>query len=164
MAPERMSEHTDWRDSKFDMGPLWPRQMVTAAAFETYPIEQYDFVKQFVRAPGNNLIVDLVELHALAQQAADPNVTHDLADDDTTIDSTKEVQQALIKVYGPRVLPRYGADGHLGAETTSATKHFQQDWNRAHPTDKLTVDGIPGVQTCARLQKVIAGDAAFKAS
>jgi len=163
MALERMSQHTDWRESKFDMGPLWPFTTANAVAFETYDIESYGFMRDYVRSPSSDAIVDLSEVQALIDQAADPAIDNQ-NDADTTIDSTKEVQNALIKLYGPKVLPKYGADGHAGAETTHAVKQFQADWTKSHAQDRIDIDGIPGVQTCARLAKALAGDPAFKVS
>jgi hypothetical protein len=160
LVPERMSQHTDWRESKFDMGPLWPFAACNRAAFEQYDVESYGFVQNFEHAGQADITVD--ELKALADWAADPNVRHDLADDDTSIETTKEIQQALVKLYGPGMLPQYGADGQSGAETAAAVRVFQGDWNRTHTADRILIDGIPGVQTCLRLEKALAGDSSFK--
>ena len=42
-------------------------------------------------------------------------------------------------------LPKYGADGSFGAETETAVKQFQRDWN-------LTVDGVVGPKTWELLE------------
>lgn len=42
-------------------------------------------------------------------------------------------------------LPKYGADGSFGAETESAVKEFQRDWN-------LTMDGVVGSKTWSLLE------------
>lgn len=157
MSQERMSEHTDWRTSKYDMGPLWPRQLINSAAFDTMPVEEYDFVKHFVVADGMDNIVDKTELTAIEEgnypiYDMDDQTSADMED----IDSTVKLQQALLKLYGPQTLPLYGADGDLGPETCRAAKRFQKDWNRNQPKDPIKEDGIPGVETCARLTKAIA--------
>jgi hypothetical protein len=157
MARGRMSQHTDWRESKYDMGPLWPLDLCNDAAFENYPIESYSFMQQFVQAPGTDAIVDLSELKELERLAASdkPDEDIDRWDDDQTIDNTTEVQQALIDLYGPGALPKYGVDGDLGAETTMAVRHFQEDWNRNHSADRIKIDGVPGLKTRKRLTKVL---------
>jgi hypothetical protein len=165
MARERMSEHTDWRSGKFDMGPLWPRQLINDAAFDAMPIEEYDFVKNFVKAPGMDDIVDKTELKAIEDGDYDIyDMDAETPADVEDIDSTIELQQALIKIYGAKALPKYGADGDLGPETTKAAKHFQQDWNKNFPSDPITVDGIPGTQTCDRLEKAIVAGQGFNAT
>lgn len=164
MERDRMSQHTDWRDSKFDMGPLWPFDLCNAAAFEGYPIEDYDFVQQFIRAPGMDEVVDPEELELLAEYAESEDKDHTLLDEDNSIDSTKEIQEALIKVYGKAILPKWGADGLMGKETTTATRHFQEDWNKNKPDDRIKVDGIPGIQTCGRLEKALEMGKQFKTS
>lgn len=155
MARQRMSQHTDWRESKYDMGPLWPLDLCNDATFENYPIESYNFMQQFVQAPGADAVVDLAELKELERLAASDKPDEDIQrwDRDETIDSTTELQQALIDLYGPAALPKYGADGDLGAETTNATRHFQEDWNRNHSQDRIKVDGVPGLKTYNRLTK-----------
>jgi hypothetical protein len=157
MDRDRMSHHTDWRKTKFDMGPMWPRQLIDDAAFDTMPIEEYDFIKHFVVAENADDVVDLAELKAIETGVYD---NYDMDDqtpaDEIDIDSTVALQNALIVLYGAAALPQFGADGDLGPETTKAVKHFQTNWNKNQPADQLLVDGIPGVQTCGRLEKAVA--------
>lgn len=157
MARSRMSQHTDWRESKYDMGPLWPLDLCNDAAFENYPIESYSFMQQFVQAPGADAIVDLSELKELERLAGSDKPDEDVNrwDHDETIDNTTEVQQALVDLYGPAALPKYGVDGDMGAETTNATRHFQEDWNRNHSTDRIRIDGVPGIETRKRLARAL---------
>jgi hypothetical protein len=155
MHPDRMSQHTDWRTTKFDMGPLWPFDVCNSAAFEGLTIEDYEFVQQFVKAPGADRVVDPEELEQLAAYAEDPEQEHDLWDEDDSIDSTKEIQEVLVKIYGDKALPKFGPDGFMGLETTTAVRHFQEDWNRNNPDDRIKVDGVPGTQTCKRLEKAL---------
>ena len=57
-------------------------------------------------------------------------------------EKVREMQRLLIdRGYA---LPKYGADGDFGAETESAVKHFQRDWD-------LTQDGVCGEKTWERL-------------
>ncbi len=152
MARDRMSQHTDWRKTKFDMGPLWPFDLCNNAAFEPYPIESYSFMQNFVHAEGADPVADYDEIQALERQASNEEILHDLWDSDDTIDSVKRIQESLIRLYGPKALPRYGVDGSMGAETTRAVRHFQVDWNKNHKNDPVKEDGVPGVQTCTRLE------------
>lgn len=153
LAPARMSQHTDWRESKYDMGPLWPFGLCNSAAFENYPVTSYNFAQQLVpfgiKAPVSTVVEN-------APNAEDPDTEHDLWEGDNTIDSTKEIQQALVKIYGPAALPKFGVDGDLGPETVVAVHRFQVNWNRLNSQDRIKVDGVPGVETCKRLQKALA--------
>lgn len=163
MARERMSQHTDWRASKLDMGPLWPFDLCNDAAFENFHIADYEFMKQFVNHPDMDPVADPEEVLAATLKAAqDPNTPHDVYDEDMSIDSIKEVQNALVELYGPNALPKYGVDGDMGRETIAAVKRFQNNWNRvaaSQPTSNrdpsLLVDGVPGVETCARLAQAL---------
>jgi hypothetical protein len=164
MSRERMSEHTDWRESKYDMGPLWPRDLINDAAFDTMPIEEYEFMKQFVLPDNMDDIVDPAELKAIEEGHYD---LYDM-DEDTPaeiddIDSTIETQQALLTIYGKSALPKYGADGDLGPETCRAVRHFQEDWNKNKPADSIKEDGIPGTVTWRRLEKALAMGQGFNA-
>jgi hypothetical protein len=157
MDRKRMSDHADWRKDKFDMGPLWPRELINNAAFETFPIKEYSFVQGLVNVQGADDVVDQVELQAIN------NGTYDnyhfaggqCAQDDENIDSVVEVQTALMTLYGSAVLPKFGADGDLGHETQAAVTVFQQDWNRNFQTDRLPINGIPTVETMDRLEKAL---------
>jgi N-acetylmuramoyl-L-alanine amidase len=64
----------------------------------------------------------------------------------STSGDVKSLQQKLIKA-GYK-LPKYGADGSLGDETVQAVKQFQKD-------NGLTVDGIAGPKTLAKLDAVL---------
>src|SRR5690606_23681105 len=64
----------------------------------------------------------------------------------------KKLQKALMKL-GEK-LPRYGADGDFGSETKKALQAFQSE-------NKLTVDGVYGPQTRAKMESKM-GTGAFK--
>jgi hypothetical protein len=157
MARERMSDHTDWRTGKFDMGPLWPRDIINDAAFDTMPIEEYEFMKQFVLPANMDDVVDPAELAVMEAGTYDAyDMDDEISADVEDIDSTIETQQALLTIYGKNALPKYGADGSLGPETCRAVRHFQKDWNKNKPADLLKEDGIPGAKTWDRLEKALA--------
>jgi len=161
MALDRMSQHTDWRSTKFDMGPLWPFDMCNNAAFENYPVASYSFFQDFIRAGDMDPVADYDEVKALEGLAASEDEDHDTFDEDESIDSTREIQDALIKIYGPAALPRWGADGDMGKETTTAVRHFQSDWNK-NSNARIKEDGIPGVVTCAKLESALELQARFR--
>jgi len=58
----------------------------------------------------------------------------------------ENVQRKLLDLYGPEILPKYGADGNFKSETRTAVKKFQRD-------HKLAVDGIVGPMTYKTLYK-----------
>lgn len=153
MHPDRMSQHTDWRASKFDMGPLWPFDLCNQAAFEPYPIASYSFMQPCVQCPTADALGDLEELVARRQQSQSYEPTPE--DDAACTLTARSIQQLLVTLYGPLALPHWGVDGLLGKETTDAIRHFQRNWNRYAPKDRLKVDGIPGIETQMRLKRAL---------
>lgn len=155
IIPERMSQHTDWRAGKTDMGPLWPFKECNAAAFSVEPILELDFIQQyetFLDKQGdfwNEASGDL------GHPADNPSYgistpTHD-KDPDPEVDKvlgTKELQERLVlKGYIVEETNIYDVN------TVKAVKQFQMDWNKKHPQDLLKVDGIAGPHTCAKLKE-----------
>jgi N-acetyl-anhydromuramyl-L-alanine amidase AmpD len=63
LIPERMTQHSVWRETKLDMGPMFPFTEVNHAAFEFIPIDQYDFIRKLKAslppgAPNATLTLD----------------------------------------------------------------------------------------------------------
>jgi hypothetical protein len=156
MALERMSQHADWRASKSDMGPLWPRSFCDTAAFERFPVESYQPEHAGLLYDVKDTAHPDKEVGGGHEDSAAPLAG---AADDTN-DSVKEVQTALIALYGEHSLA-HGADGSLGPETVRGVKRFQSNWNLLSSDDPIRVDGIPGEETCKRLQKALAMGARF---
>jgi len=156
LAPERMSQHSDWRGGKTDMGPIWPFDDINEAMFSLDPLPEMDFIQQyedFLDEEGT--IWDEVDGWDTHDESNNPEYgnltpTHDDdvdAEDDGFFD-TDDVQQALArKGYNVKV------DGKMGPQTRQAITSFQRDWNKTHPSDLIKVDGIAGPATCQRLQK-----------
>lgn len=152
LIPERMTEHSVWRATKLDMGPLFPFIEVNRAAFEHIPTAQYDFVKkaQSYLPPG-------IPIAALPTEDAEEclNSEHGLEtpthDDDydpqPKILSILEVQKILVE----KGYYRGFVDGVYGPRTKQAVLAFQLARNN-NAQNKLTVDGIPGPATCQALQ------------
>lgn len=163
MSLSRMSQHTDWRESKFDMGPLWPFDLCNKIAYEPYPIEEYSFFNNYVRAENSDAVANINEVRALEKRALSQEDDHDVWDADTTQVSVMGLQNLLIKLYGPAVLPKYGPDGSMGDETVNAVRHFQTDWNRNKgSTQRLKIDGVAGIQTCKSLMEAIRLGSGFR--
>lgn len=154
LTPERMTQHSVWRETKIDMGPLFPLAEVNRAAFEFIPVEQYSFIQRMQAS-----LPPTVKAAALSNEDADEaeNEEHGLGtpthDDDpdpqTKILSTLEVQ----KILAGMGIYRGKLDGVFGPQTKQAVSMFQGRWNsRAASDKKLMVDGIPGPKTCQALQ------------
>ena len=158
LEPCRMSQHTDWRAGKTDMGVLWPFEDCNDAAFSPDPIPELDFIQQEAYTAlldKEGTIWDETEGWDKHDEADNPSYgeetpTHDDDPDDDTdkVYSIKDVQNRLIRkgftIY---------ADNKMGPKTRKALKGFQADWNKLNPKDRIKVDGIPGPQTCNRLFK-----------
>jgi N-acetyl-anhydromuramyl-L-alanine amidase AmpD len=151
----RMSQHTDWRDGKTDMGVLWPFKDCNDTAFSPLPIDELRFIQDYAQ--------HLDELGTPWTEKVNLN-THDetenpeygentpTKDDDEDSDpsvvlSVKDVQLKL-NTKGFYLT----ADGVMGPKTQKALKQFQQAYNNKNANDdQLKVDGIPGPKTCAAL-------------
>ena len=87
--------------------------------------------------------------------AASPGLPAPAPAPTVTINTVFAAQQVLIQLYGPSILPKYGADGKGGTETSKAVTQFQRDWD--DQSSKLTktvphsgtikVDGVLGPDT-----------------
>ncbi len=158
LEDSRMSQHTDWRKHKTDMGVLWPYDECNAAAYGPEPIPELSFIQEeayteFLDEEGT--IWD--ETHGWDKHDETDNPSYgeltpthddDPDDDDDEVPEMELIQDRLIsKGYTIQ------ADNRFGPKTRRAVKQFQMDWNKKNPNDKLKVDGIPGPQTCTHLFK-----------
>ena len=144
---ERMTQHTDWRESKTDMGPLWPNQDINAAVFETDPLLEYSFIQEYMSVlaePGNIAVTDGISEEANPQYADIPE------DSDSLTWDIADVQSFLVRVmhYELKV------DGSLGPDTRTKIKLFQNTYNRNNSREPLKEDGIPGPKTVHAMQSV----------
>lgn len=158
LVPERMTQHSDWRDGKFDMGPLWPLEDVNAAALENIPLDQWAFYNdhaayvEYVGAVGEYIEAEHEDDLERNPEYGEDELTDDESSDSETdfVWTTKEVQKNLDELgYTLDV------DGLFGPQTKSTVKNFQRDWNRKHPGELLKVDGIPGPKTCSSISKML---------
>lgn len=156
MGASRMSQHTDWRSGKSDMGPLFPFEDCNEAAYNPEPILELDFIQK----EGYSELLDehgtvWDEVHGWDKHDDTENPSYgedapthedDSDDDPDKVYSVKDVQEQLVR-KGHTLIE----DGRMGPKTRRAVKQFQRDWNKKNPIDQLKVDGIPGPQTCNRL-------------
>jgi N-acetyl-anhydromuramyl-L-alanine amidase AmpD len=145
---ERMSQHSDWREGKSDMGPLWPFTDVNKASYSSELIPEIDFIQQYdhyLDAAGNSW-----EDKGTTTTVEDANPEYGFSStpsDGSSVLSINDIQLRLnIKGYNLVV------DGRLGPKTAEAIKSFQSRWNHVNPRQpQLKVDGIPGPKTCTAL-------------
>lgn len=158
LDPSRMSQHSDWREGKSDMGKLWPYEDCNAAAFGPEPIPELSFIQaeEYVQLlEDKGTIWDETHGWDTHDEQDNPEYgeetpTHDDDPDDATevLYNVKDIQERLVtKGYIIAV------DGRFGPQTRTAIKKFQGDWNKKNDKDKLKVDGLPGPLTCSRLFK-----------
>jgi hypothetical protein len=145
---ERMTQHMDWRETKVDMGPLWPMTDINAAAFENDPILEYRFIQEYeegLDAPGH------IEPVGVDDPPDNPQYAEELKDKTYTEWDTKDVQEFLVmKMHYNLVV-----DGRMGPKTISAVKDFQRFFNGRKPENDpelLKIDGIPGPKTVRAMQ------------
>lgn len=156
LDPSRMSQHSDWREGKPDMGVLWPFEDCNDAAFGVEPVRELDFIQNydmFLDEAGDvwNEASTGWDTHNDSNnpEYGEHTPTHDDDPDDDPgkILETKEVQ-LLLSQKGYTVT----VDGIPGPKTRQAIKQFQLDWNKKNPRDAIKADGIPGPETCKRLK------------
>lgn len=154
LAMPRMSQHTDWKSGKKDMGPLWPFEDINDAAFNYMPLSEFNMLLSHEQSllPGNEdtnpiVIEDGGDDHNSPEYGYE-TATHDNDDvGDDKVLTTREVQTILTKLGHALTV-----DNKFGPETKSAIKAFQRDWNRRRgASPALEVDGVPGPMTCKAL-------------
>jgi len=156
MDASRMSQHTDWRTGKSDMGPLFPFEDCNAAAFGPEPILELAFIQDesytdLLDAEGT--IWDEVRGWDTHNDQENPSYGEDTPTHDDDIDSDNDKVYSVKDVQEQLVRKGYSLveDGRMGPETRKIVKKFQADWNKRNPINQLKVDGLPGPQTCKRL-------------
>jgi N-acetyl-anhydromuramyl-L-alanine amidase AmpD len=147
----RMSQHSDWRLSKPDMGPLWPLEDLNNAAWDGAPLEEQHFLQRYNDSledpqPYEDTFHDEISSPEYGMNTP----TQDSDPDDEFKMTLSEVQASLNRLGSSLKL-----DGLFGDKTKAAVMEFQNKWNSTHPDDMLKIDGIPGPHTCASLKKAL---------
>ena len=154
LVPERMTQHSVWRETKIDMGPLFPLNDVNRAAFEFIPVDQYDFIQRMRSSlpPG---VLPAAPTQDDADEALNTEHGLDTPTQDTDTDNQVKILDILAvqKILATKGVYRGKLDGIFGSVTKQAVTVFQSKWNFNAPAEKkLEVDGIPGPKTCQALQ------------
>lgn len=150
LAPGRMSQHSAWRETKGDMGPLWPFEEINQIVWDNIPIQEQDFITRYGDALDDSKPFLMEEEHDEHNEEYGKNTpTHD-DDSHAPLISIKDVQIALGNL-GFSLTP----DGKFGPRTQEAVRSFQQKWNFGHMDAALKEDGIPGPETCRKLAQVM---------
>jgi len=143
----RFSQHSDWRDTKPDMGLLWPLEDVNSAAADTFPIEQYSLLSKYDTEAPVNTPDDMTDETENPEYGTDtPTNDSDPEDNSPTVLEMSKVQ-LILGLLGYRV----AVDGQFGPKTRDAVRRFQTVWNNRDSEIPLKVDGIPGPKTCQAL-------------
>jgi len=154
LSEARMSQHSQWQEGKFDMGPLWPFDEINTAVFENYPLEELASYQQAIEAvylPSNDNVCDAIfddsdTCPNNPEYGVDANP--DKESDPKTVISTKDIQ-LLLSNRGHIIQ----IDGIYGPETKKAVKNFQRRFNNTNPSELLIVDGIAGPRTLEKLTR-----------
>jgi len=159
----RMSQHSDWRDGKTDMGPLWPFRAVNRAAFDSIPIDEYSDLQDSdtytLRLDSVGTIWDEANGWDRVDESKNPEYGENSETHDDDVDKVadriltiEEVQKLLCRVEIPTTI-----DGRMGPKTRKNLKLFQRRWNYTNPNpdDMLKEDGIPGPRTCRALERSV---------
>jgi N-acetyl-anhydromuramyl-L-alanine amidase AmpD len=158
LEPCRMSQHSDWRQGKSDMGVLWPFEECNDSAYGPEPIPELDFIQagsymEFLDEEGT--IWDEIDGWDTCDESDNPEYgeltpTHD-DDDDLDGDGVYDTLEIQTKLNKKGYI--IAIDGKMGPRTANAIKKFQADWNKQNPNSGIKVDGIPGPETCTSLFK-----------
>ncbi len=147
----RMSQHTDWREGKQDMGPLWPMEDLTDAAFSHDNLEELDFLQTYdVSLDDSGTVWDGESFNDKVEAIRS---TPDRSGDTATLMPTEDIQMFL-NTKGANLT----TDGIWGPKTKEALRLFQSRWNKQmastlKPNELLKMDGIPGPETCKRIKE-----------
>jgi len=162
MSPLRMSQHSDWRDGKSDMGPLWPFADCNGGVFSegTFPVAQLSFVQDFENSPISKPETILAHHGIIEENSESPEYgVNTPTNNDDELDSHKHV---LSVVEAKPHLDKLGFTSTSKAYDASfkqAVSMFQASWNHKkmdlHPEEVLVVDGILGPKTTTALLTAI---------
>lgn len=159
LSSTRMSQHSDWREGKSDMGPLFPFAECNAGAFNEgmFPVDQLYIIQSFENSPLGK--PEVLEDHAKVLEDNDKSPeygTHTPTHDDDEPDHGKHVLSVVeAKPYLNKLGFTSGSSSLYDAAFRQAVEMFQAAWNHKredlHPEVVLTIDGILGPKTTKAL-------------
>lgn len=159
ISPLRMSQHSDWREGKSDMGPMWPFEECNAGAFNEgmFPVSQLHIIQSFENSPLGK--PEILEDHSKVDEdnPNSPEYGHSSpTQDDDEPDHGKHVLSVVEAKPHLNKLGFTGGDSsNYDQHFTQAVKMFQAAWNHKredlHPELVLTIDGILGPLTTKAL-------------
>jgi N-acetyl-anhydromuramyl-L-alanine amidase AmpD len=144
----RMSQHSDWRDGKSDMGPLFPLDDINDFIWDAMDVRDLAFIKNYEDA-----LDEIGDYDEEIDESENPETgikepTQDKDDKEPKLLTTMEIQEILFNLgYAIDV------DGLPGKKTRGTLKIFQATYNNEHG-GTLTFDGIAGPRTCVALRKM----------
>ena len=158
MSPVRMSQHSDWRSGKSDMGPMWPMADCNGSVFAegVFPVSQLSFVQDFENSPLTKPEV-IQHHHIIAEEnkeSPEYGVNIPTSDED---EPDSHVHVLGVGAARP-ILDNLGFTSKSSvydARFRQAIEMFQAAWNHKkmdlYPEEMLVVDGILGPKTTTAL-------------
>lgn len=158
MSPFRMSQHSDWREGKSDMGPMWPFADCNGGVFSegVFPIDQLSFVQDFENSPLSK--PENIQQHYSIQEENVDSPEYGVKAPTSDDDEPDHQKHVLSVVEARPILDKLGFTSTsqvYDAPFKQAVVMFQAAWNHKkmdlNPEEVLVVDGILGPKTTTAL-------------
>jgi N-acetyl-anhydromuramyl-L-alanine amidase AmpD len=159
ISPLRMSQHSDWREGKSDMGPLWPFEECNAGAFNEgmFPVNQLHIIQSFENSPLGK--PEILEDHSNTFEKNENSPEYGVkspTNDDDEVDHEKHVLSVVeAKPHLDKLGFTSGYTKLYDQAFKQAVQMFQAAWNHKKmdlaPETELKVDGILGPLTTKAL-------------
>jgi len=158
LSPFRMSQHSDWREGKSDMGPMWPFADCNGSVFAegVYPVSQLSFVQDFENSPLSK--PDTIQQHYTVIEENNDSPEYGVSAPTSDDDEPDHHKHVLSVVEARPNLDKLGFTSNSAvydAKFKQAVEMFQAAWNHKkmdlHPEEVLVVDGILGPRTTIAL-------------
>jgi N-acetyl-anhydromuramyl-L-alanine amidase AmpD len=155
----RMSQHSDWREGKSDMGPMWPSDECNSGAFNEgmFPVDQLAIIQSFENSPLNK--PEKLEDHSKIDEDSAESPEYGVKIPTHTDDEPDFGKHVLSVVEAKPHLDNLGFTSGPASIYDWAFKQavsmFQAAWNHKKmdlaPEAELKVDGILGPKTTKAL-------------
>lgn len=159
ISPLRMSQHSDWREGKADMGPLWPFDECNAGAFNEgmFPVNQLHIVQNFENSPLGKpeVLEDHSSVFEKNENSPEYGVNTPTHDDDEEDHEKRVLSVVEAKPHLDKLGFTSGYTQIYDRGFKQAVQMFQAAWNHKKmdlaPETELKVDGILGPLTTKAL-------------